>query len=160
MYASRQRESPLAAWLATSRWFLRQFSAPVKVQYQRRAAAELDFLARHDQDGFVRWDALQSMWMSLFDVRQSVPTYAAIPTPCAALRSRRHVAGILLRSSWPQLCLVLTKLYLFEQLRGFDAHALLDSRDAAVALVATNLPSYGEVSTRPMLREVLTSGYR
>ncbi len=116
--------------------FLRQFSAPVKVQYQR-PAAELDFLARHDQDGFVRWDALQSMWMSHFDVQQS----GTDARPHDAVRSIAEQALTLKHSDEKLLAATMlavpSELYLFEQLRGFDAHALLDSRDAAVALVAT-----------------------
>jgi aminopeptidase N len=39
---------------------LRDFSAPVKVEYSR-PREELSFLARHDTDGFSRWDAMQSL---------------------------------------------------------------------------------------------------
>jgi hypothetical protein len=52
--------------------FLRQFSAPVKVNYPR-PGSELSFLARNDQDGFVRWDALQTMWVAHFDQRNTTP---------------------------------------------------------------------------------------
>ena len=43
----------------------------MKVEYQR-PGSELGFLARYDQDGFVRWDALQTMWVSQFDQRSGV----------------------------------------------------------------------------------------
>ena len=39
---------------------LRGFSAPVKVEYER-PREELAYLARHDTDGFCRWDAMQSL---------------------------------------------------------------------------------------------------
>ena len=117
--------------------FLRQFSAPVNVQYHR-PVAELDFLARNDQDGFVRWDALQSIWMSHFDVRQT----AAGAQPLAAFRSIAEHALTLKDSDAKLLAATMlavpSELYLFEQLRGFDAHALLDARDAAVVSVATD----------------------
>jgi aminopeptidase N len=116
--------------------FLRQFSAPVKVQYDR-PAAELDFLARHDQDGFVRWDAMQSMWMSYFDKGASETD----ARPQDAVRSIAEQALTLNRSDEKLLAATMlavpSELYLFEQLRGFDAHGLLDARDAGVALVAT-----------------------
>ncbi len=117
--------------------FLRQFSAPVNVHYER-PSAELDFLARHDQDGFVRWDALQSMWMAYFDVRQP----GTDAQPQAALRSVAEQALTLTQSGEKLLAATMlavpSELYLFEQLRGFDAHALLDARDAAVVSVATH----------------------
>ncbi len=40
--------------------FLRGFSAPVKVVYER-SGEELLFLAAHDTDGFARWDAAQTL---------------------------------------------------------------------------------------------------
>ncbi|MDE0350843.1 MAG: DUF3458 domain-containing protein, partial [Gammaproteobacteria bacterium] len=40
--------------------FLRGFSAPVKVRYER-SGGELLFLAAHDTDGFARWDAAQTL---------------------------------------------------------------------------------------------------
>jgi aminopeptidase N len=40
--------------------FLRGFSAPVRVEYERKSST-LGFLARHDPDGFARWDALQTL---------------------------------------------------------------------------------------------------
>ena len=116
--------------------FLRQFSAPVKVQYDR-PAAELDFLARHDQDGFVRWDAMQSMWISYFD-RGGSETDAR---PQDAVHSIAEQALTLSRSDEKLLAATMLtvpgELYLFEQLQGFDALGLLDARDAGVALVAT-----------------------
>ena len=116
--------------------FLRQFSAPVKVQYDR-PAAELDFLARHDQDGFVRWDAMQSMWMSYFD-RGGSETDAR---PQDAVHSIAEQALTLSRSDEKLLAATMLtvpgELYLVEQLQGFDALGLLDARDAGVALVAT-----------------------
>ncbi len=45
--------------------FLRNFTAPVKVDYLR-PLNELSFLAKRDTDGFVRWDSLQSIWIEYF----------------------------------------------------------------------------------------------
>ena len=113
--------------------FLRNFSAPVNVTYAR-PDAELAFLARHDADGFVRWDALQSLWVKRFtegetiegvDLLDVVGTIAAdacaqdIDPPtallCAAMISVPEVD------------------YLFEQLNGFQVMQVLDTRDAVVA---------------------------
>jgi len=41
---------------------LRGFSAPVRLDVERDDAT-LQFLAVNDQDGFARWDALQTLWM-------------------------------------------------------------------------------------------------
>ena len=45
--------------------FLREFTAPVKVDYSR-PLSELVYLAGLDTDGFVRWDSLQSLWVEYF----------------------------------------------------------------------------------------------
>ena len=54
--------------------FLRGFSAPVRIGFPRPAAT-LAFLARHDRDGFCRWDALQSL---LADELPAVQAGAAV----------------------------------------------------------------------------------
>ena len=52
--------------------FLRGFSAPVRVQYDR-SDTELAVLVEHDSDGFVRWDAMMSLWLPLFADEIDVP---------------------------------------------------------------------------------------
>ncbi len=116
--------------------FLRGFSAPVKVSHQRDAE-ELAFLVQHDTDGFVRWDAMQTLWMSHLDA-------SAVTTvdPVAVLGGLAK--GALELATPEQQLLAATMLtvpnenYLFEQLRGFDVDALLDARDAAIKNAATS----------------------
>ena len=111
--------------------FLRQFSAPVKVEYQR-PGAELGFLARNDQDGFVRWDALQTMWVSQFDQRSGVASSEPQDTLTSIAQQALtlNVADEKLLAA--SMLTVPSELYLFEQLRGFDVDGLLDARDQAV----------------------------
>ena len=116
--------------------FLRGFSAPVKVSHQRDAE-ELAFLVQHDTDGFVRWDAMQTLWMSHLDA-------SAVTTvdPVAVLGGLAK--GALELATPEQQLLAATMLtvpnenYLFEQLRGFDVDALLDARDGAIKNAATS----------------------
>ncbi len=110
--------------------FLREFSAPVKVSHQRNAE-ELAFLVEHDTDGFVRWDAMQTLWMEHFDTGiettvDPVATLGELGKDALALESpeQQMLAATMLA--------VPNENYLFEQLSGFDVDALLDARDAAV----------------------------
>jgi aminopeptidase N len=110
--------------------FLRGFSAPVKVSHQRDPK-ELAFLVQHDTDGFVRWDALQTLWIQHF----SSATEASVD-PVAVLRSLAEDA--LERTAAEDQLLAATMLsvpnenYLFEQMKGFDVDELLDARGQAV----------------------------
>ena len=116
--------------------FLRGFSAPVKVSHQRDAE-ELAVFVQHDTDGFVRWDAMQALWMSHLDA-------SAVTTvdPVAVLGGLAK--GALELATPEQQLLAATMLtvpnenYLFEQLRGFDVDALLDARDGAIKNAATS----------------------
>jgi aminopeptidase N len=110
--------------------FLRGFSAPVKVSHQRDAH-ELAFLVQHDTDGFVRWDALQTLWMEHFDT-----AIQATVNPVSVLG---ELAQRALSCNTPEEQLLAATMlsvpnenYLFEQLRGFEVNALLDARDQAV----------------------------
>ncbi len=115
--------------------FLRQFSAPVKVDYQR-PGADLSFLARHDQDGFVRWDALQTMWMKYFEANAEIADVdpkAALANVAEQALTLTSVDAKLLTAS---MLAVPSELYLFEQLRGFEVDTLLDARDRTIRAVA------------------------
>ena len=114
--------------------FLREFSSPVKVTHQR-SAAELAFLVEHDTDGFVRWDAMQTLWMEHFDTNvdatvDPVTTLGGLAMGALALETpeQQMLAATMLA--------VPNENYLFEQLRGFEVDALLDARDAAIANAA------------------------
>ncbi len=110
--------------------FLREFSAPVKVSHQRDPK-ELAFLVQHDTDGFVRWDAMQTLWTEHFDTN--------VTTSLDPIGTLGELAqGALTLDAPEQQLLAATMLtvpnenYLFEQLRDFDVDGLLDARDRAV----------------------------
>jgi aminopeptidase N len=102
--------------------FLRGFSAPVKVSHERDAQ-ELAFLVQHDTDGFVRWDAMQTLWMSHLDANTT-----AVVDPVEVLGDLAK--GALALATPEQQLLAATMLtvpnenYLFEQLRGFEVDTL------------------------------------
>ena len=110
--------------------FLRGFSAPVKVTYDRQSE-ELAFLARHDRDGFVRWDALQSLWIDWFMAPENIRG-----VDLSALIGEIAVRALVDEVSAEQKLLAATMLavpeenYLFEQLPSFEVDALLDAREA------------------------------
>ena len=111
--------------------FLRGFSAPVKVTHSRDPE-ELAFLVRHDTDGFVRWDAMQTLWMQHFDtdIQASVNPVAVLGSLAEDALRRETAEDQLLAAT---MLSVPNENYLFEQLRGFQVDALLDARDAAVS---------------------------
>ena len=115
--------------------FLRGFSAPVKVSHQRDDA-ELAFLVQYDTDGFVRWDAMQTLWTQHFDANVE-----ANVNPVATLgelaKSAMHCTTPEQQLLAATMLSVPNENYLFEQLRGFEVDTLLDARDAAVASAAT-----------------------
>lgn len=108
--------------------FLRGFSAPVKVEYEQ-PSGELAFLAQHDSDGFVRWDALQSLWVRHFSGMESDGTdLPALLREIAeqALHLTEDAEAKLLAAA---MLSVPTENYLFEQLKVFEVDALLDARE-------------------------------
>jgi len=109
--------------------FLRGFSAPVKVDYPR-SDTELAFLAQHDVDGFVQWDALQTLWTGHFSEGDSSHRDLLLRLVGEIARQ-----ALLLGDDAERKLLAATMLtvpeenYLFEQLAGFQLDTLLDSRD-------------------------------
>jgi aminopeptidase N len=108
---------------------LRGFSAPVKVEYPRNDS-ELAFLAQHDIDGFVKWDALQTLWTSHFAddgashqslLLQLVGEIAGEALDLEGDTERKLLAATMLA--------VPDENYLFEQLESFQLDDLLDRRD-------------------------------
>ncbi|MEM7098256.1 MAG: aminopeptidase N [Pseudomonadota bacterium] len=116
--------------------FLREFSAPVKVEFPRKSQ-DLVLLAQHDEDGFVAWDALQTLWLGLFE------DLDADPTEVVSLVGElvRKALGVV--NDPQQALLAATMLsipeenYLLELLQGFDVLTVLDRRDELHALVAS-----------------------
>ena len=108
--------------------FLRGFSAPVKVVYTRKPS-ELAFLAEHDVDGFVKWDALQSLWVQWFSEG------GLEDVDLIALVGQIAQQALNMGSNTEQKLLAATMLtvpeenYLFEELDSFEVSALLDARE-------------------------------
>ena len=112
--------------------FLRGFSAPVKVVFDRPTAA-LAFLATRDSDGFAAWDALQTL---LVDEIDRLPGADAVSSDVTGLFS--DLLGSLLdgRSrSAEENFLIAAKLavpsenYLFEAVEKVDVDRLCGARD-------------------------------
>ena len=105
--------------------FLRNFTAPVKVNYAR-PLSELGFLAKHDTDGFVRWDSLQSLWIEYFEkdgTLEGIDLIGALGEIAAgALRTgldseAKHLLANMLT--------VPNENYVFEQLEKFDVDRVI-----------------------------------
>jgi aminopeptidase N len=108
--------------------FLREFSAPVRVDYAR-ADRDLELLAQHDQDGFVRWDALQTLWIKLFaspavDTGAMLATIGRIAQQAMQLEKAEDKMLATTMLSMPE------ENYLFEQLSGFVVDDVLARHDA------------------------------
>jgi len=112
--------------------FLRNFSAPVKVAYVREHA-ELAFLAEHDTDGFVKWDALQTLWLKWFtdaDQLQGVDLISTVGGIAEqAMQLGDDAERKLLSAS---MLAVPDENYLFEELAIFEVDDLLDAREHAL----------------------------
>ncbi|MEM7003687.1 MAG: aminopeptidase N, partial [Pseudomonadota bacterium] len=113
--------------------FLRCFSAPVRVAYAR-PAQELAFLAVQDTDGFVRWDALQTLWIEHFDGHGSVDLVALVGELAAQAATLNSAEAMQLAA---QMLVVPEANYVFEQLAEFDVDGVLDARDAALSAIAS-----------------------
>ena len=121
---------------------LRDFSAPVKVEYAR-PTDELLFLARNDSDGFGRWDAMQSLHTTEIErirtggVEPGRPLLAlyrdllddAIATPTHADRSALFAAMLAVPS----------EVYLSELMLEIDVDGLHGARTELRAALANGL---------------------
>ncbi|MFK7916327.1 MAG: aminopeptidase N, partial [Pseudomonadales bacterium] len=123
--------------------FLRGFSAPVRVQFPRQHEA-LAQLARHDTDGFARWDALQTL---VVEQIFAMVTDAALATPDAtvalfgdlideALATHAETEA---QSVLANMLSLPTEQYLFEQAAQVDAHGIVGARDRFVSALADGL---------------------
>ncbi len=118
--------------------FLRGFSAPVRVDYPRDSET-LTFLARHDTDGFARWDALQTLVVREIDRMLSGSEPGAELVDLfgefvdLAVAGERNAEQRFLLS---ELLHVADEGYLFEALDDFDVKAVCDARDRLVRSVA------------------------
>ena len=120
--------------------FLRGFSAPVRVRYPR-SAATLAFLARHDSDGFARWDAMQSLLLGELDrVRGGAAVSQLVLDLFGGLIAEAQEAedaetSALLR----EMLSMPSESYVFEQLERVDVDAVVAARDQLVETLADEL---------------------
>ncbi|MYK28710.1 MAG: aminopeptidase N, partial [Gammaproteobacteria bacterium] len=120
--------------------FLRGFSAPVRVRYPRSPEA-LAFLARHDSDGFARWDAMQSLLLDELDrmgggaeVSEAVLNlFRALIGDAAEAEDAE--AGSMLR----EMLRLPSEAYVFEQVESIDVEAIIAARDRLLETLAKEL---------------------
>ena len=118
--------------------FLRDFSAPIKVDYQR-PVGELGFLVEHDVNGFVRWDALQTLWIEYFQ-GDSSEDLVALSGKIARQALDANDAEV--RQLLALMLHVPEMSYLFEALDEFEVDDLLDRRGG---LLDTLAQAHGEL---------------
>lgn len=114
--------------------FLRNFSAPVRVDYGRDEK-ELGFLVQHDADGFVRWDALQTLWIGFFQEESSTDLVSLLGR--VAQSSLEHATAQEKQLAATMLT-VPESNYLFEQIPGFNLDGILNSRESILDQLATS----------------------
>ena len=120
--------------------FLRGFSAPVRVHFPRSAEA-LAFLARHDSDGFARWDAMQSLLLGELDrVRGGAAVSRLLLDLFGGLIAEAQQAedaetSALLR----EMLSMPSESYVFEQLERVDVDAVIAARDRLLETLANEL---------------------
>ena len=120
--------------------FLRGFSAPVRVCYPR-PAEDLAFLARHDSDGFARWDAMQSLLLGELDsVRGGAQVSELVLNLFGGLIAEAQEAedaetGSMLR----EMLTMPSESYVFEQLERVEVDAVIAARDRLIETLASEL---------------------
>ncbi len=109
---------------------LRDFSAPVRVDY-RYSRDDLLLLMRHDDDGFSRWDAGQTLACQVLEEQIAAPVGAEPPVCSEFLDACRQLLDD--RDSDPALLAQMLSLpseaYLAEQAREVDPQAIHRGRE-------------------------------
>ncbi len=120
--------------------FLRGFSAPVRVDYQRPTAT-LALLARNDGDGFARWDALQSLVLDeLANIQAGGEVSPLLIGLYAGLAEEALAATDAERKSILNEMLALpSEEYLFALSERIDLDAVCAARDALKQALAERL---------------------
>jgi aminopeptidase N len=116
--------------------FLRGFSAPVRVNYER-PVEDLKLLANYDTDGFVKWDSMTSLWLQSFDVenvdhKSLINSVGGIAEQALQLQEdaeQKMLAATLL--TMPEAN------YLFEQLATLDVDHVLNTSDQLFTSLGT-----------------------
>ena len=120
---------------------LRGFSAPVKVEFAR-PTGELAFLARHDSDGFCRWDAMQSLHAAEIDrvrVGGADPGGALVPLYRELLADAVVIDDAERSALFATMLAVPTEGYLSELMAEIDVDGLHRARDQLRATLANHL---------------------
>jgi aminopeptidase N len=108
--------------------FLRNFSAPVKVNYAR-PDTELAYLAEHDSDGFVRWDALQTLWVKWFDEEQTLQDVDLLRVLGGVARQALEQNDSEAKLLSATMLSVPNENYLFGEVGRFEVDTLIDARE-------------------------------
>ena len=119
---------------------LRNFSAPVKLQYDY-SDQQLSFLLRHDSDAFNRWEAGQTLLLrTLLNLVEKVQTGQALQLPtivqhalCCALQEVKDEALL------AEILTPPSEGYLADQLVQVDIEALFSAREFLLNELARNL---------------------
>ncbi|MFM7118700.1 MAG: aminopeptidase N [Gammaproteobacteria bacterium] len=117
---------------------LRGFSAPVRLDFPR-PAGDLALLAKHDPDGFARWDALQSLVVGELGQRMSggAPDARLLDVfgelLDQALRAPPQAEALALLAAALRLP---DENYLFEQFTPVDVGAIVDAREMLADSIA------------------------
>jgi aminopeptidase N len=125
--------------------FLRNFSAPVKVKYER-PDPELAYLVEHDRDGFVRWDALQTLWVKWFDEDQTLTDVDLLRTMGGLARQALAQDDNEAKLLSATMLTLPNENYLFGELSRFEVDALINAREEILdALSVTHREVWSEL---------------
>lgn len=113
--------------------FLRSFSAPVKVHHAR-PDEELAHLVKHDADGFVRWDAMQTLWVKHF--RGDGVTVDLVSLVGDLLDQALDSTDAEERLLLGTMLAVPDENYLFEELDEFEVDSVCQAREEMLDLLA------------------------
>lgn len=116
--------------------FLRGFSAPVRVHYER-PAEDLKLLANHDTDGFVKWDSMTSLWLQSFE-GEEVDHGSLIDIVGGIAEQALHAPEDAEQKMLAATLLTMPEAnYLFEQLSTLDVDHVLSTSDQLYTSIGT-----------------------
>jgi aminopeptidase N len=129
--------------------FLRGFSAPVRVNYERDST-ELAFLALHDSDGFAAWDVLQTILVrEIARLPSASGVDPAVVELFRALIEKALACDELAAPSRSEQRFLLAAMltlpdenYLFEQFSAVDVDKICEARDVLRQTLASGLQAH------------------